>query len=132
MLILAIMIIRILPAILNFFLLKIVTVRITTAVFQKLVDKFFSLLIRHSRLRNDLGPSELVCSLYNLIAQFYQSRPSDNASRKWRICSEHSERKCVRVYGLVMRFYILPLIAPLIFEMRKSPNSFVILTLSPP
>lgn len=69
MLILAVMIIRILPAILNFFLLKIVTVRITTAVFQKLVDKFFSLLIRHSRLRNDLGPSELVGCLFNLIAQ---------------------------------------------------------------
>ncbi|NOU22824.1 MAG: hypothetical protein HOO93_13760 [Methyloglobulus sp.] len=60
MLILAVMIIRILPAILNFFLLKIVTVRITTAVFQKLVDKFFSLLIRHSRLRNDSGLSGLI------------------------------------------------------------------------
>lgn len=59
MLILAVMIIRILPAILNFFLLKIVTVRITTAVFQKLVDKFFSLLIRHSRLRNERRRSEL-------------------------------------------------------------------------
>lgn len=58
MLILAVMIIRILPAILNFFLLKIVTVRITTAVFQKLVDKFFSLLIRHSRLRNESGHPE--------------------------------------------------------------------------
>lgn len=58
MLILAVMIIRILPAILNFFLLKIVTVRITTAVFQKLVDKFFSLLIRHSRLRNETSRSK--------------------------------------------------------------------------
>jgi hypothetical protein len=66
---LAVMIIRILPAILNFFLLKIVTVRITTAVFQKLVDKFFSLLIRHSRLRNEPRPSELVGCLYNLIIQ---------------------------------------------------------------
>jgi len=66
MLILAVMIIRILPAILNFFLLKIVTVRITTAVFQKLVDKFFSLLIRHSRLRNDnngMDPSHLTASM---------------------------------------------------------------------
>jgi hypothetical protein len=64
MLILAVMIIRILPAILDFFLLKIVTVRITTAVFQKLVDKFFSLLIRHSRLRNDCRLSESVVGLY--------------------------------------------------------------------